>query len=167
MKINELLCFLTFYGDKLDRTSLLSAISGFYTHEEAVAAKQLLIQECDKLGLSNSITEFKKKRLNTTKEDALPKVTKDILDIWEVIDCQRGGVTESVFLAADPSRLPSVEAEKVDVNGLATVVSQPRRSGNTTTRSFSLGIKIHARSTKRIKQRTRKRRTVLQATVGA
>ena len=115
MVINELLCFLAFYGDKLDRNSLFSVISEFYTHNEAVDAKELLIAECDTLRLSNAITNFKKKRLNT-KEDALPKVTKDILDIWDVIDCHKGGKTKSVFVAADPSRLPSVEAEKVDVN---------------------------------------------------
>ena len=42
------------------------------------------------------IEEFRKKRLNT-KEDALQKVTKDILDIWEVIDCQKGGKTKKLI----------------------------------------------------------------------
>ena len=115
LTVNELLCFLSFYGDKLGRNNLSSVISEFY--------KQLLISECNILGLSNEITEFKKKRINT-KEDALQKVTKDILDIWEVIDCQRGGETNSAFVASDPSRLPSVEAEKIDINGLTTIIFQ-------------------------------------------
>ena len=123
LEINNLLCFLTFYGDKLDRNSLFSVLSEFYTDNEAVTAKQLLIDECVNLGLSNQITDFKKRRQNT-KGDALQKVTKDILDIWEVIDTQKGGATISVFVANDPSRLPSVEAEKIDVNGLTSIVFQ-------------------------------------------
>ena len=121
--VNELLCFITFYHDKLDRNSLFSFISEFYSHDEAVSAKLLLIAECDKLRLSKDIADFKKKRLNT-KEDALQKVSKDILDIWEVIDCQRGGNTETTFVAADPSRLPAIEAQKIDDIGFASVVSQ-------------------------------------------
>ena len=122
MEVNELLCFLTFYYDKLSRNSLFSVISEFYSESEAVVAKQFLIKECESLGISNAITDFRKKRLNT-KADALQKVTKDILDIWDVIDCQKGGKTKTHFVAVDPSRLPSVEAEKVEVDSLASVVS--------------------------------------------
>ena len=61
MVVNELLCFLAFYGDKLDRNSLFSVISEFYTHNEAVDAKKLLISECETLRLTNAITNFKKK----------------------------------------------------------------------------------------------------------
>ena len=110
-RINELLCFLSFYYDKLDRTSLFSVLTDFYSHQEAVSAKQLLIAECEFLGISDEIADFKKKRLNT-KGDALLKVTKDILDIWQAIDSKKGGITNSIFVASDPSRLPSIEAEK-------------------------------------------------------
>ena len=131
--VNELLCFLSFYGDKLDRNSLLTIIAECYTHDEAVTAKHLLFSECEILGLSNGITDFKKKRLNT-KGDALQKVTKDILDIWEVIDCQKGGVTKSTFVASDPSRLPSVEAEKIHINGLTSIVFQLQHQVSTITK---------------------------------
>ena len=94
--ISDLLCFLTYYGDKLDRDNLFSIISEFDSHEEAVTAKKILISECEILHLSNYIEEFRKKRLNT-KEDALQKVTKDILDIWEVIDCQKDGKTKKLI----------------------------------------------------------------------
>ena len=56
---NELLCFLSSQYDKVDKDSLFSTASGFYSFEESIAAKQLLIDECDKLGLTDSILEFK------------------------------------------------------------------------------------------------------------
>ena len=92
----ELLSYLSFQYDKADRECLFSAMSDFYTFEESTAAKQILIDECDKLGLSEAISDFKKRRQNA-KGDGNVKVVRDIIDIWGVIDCQKAGKTTSSF----------------------------------------------------------------------
>ena len=61
---NEFLCFLVTNYDKLDKDSLISTSSEFYNPDELIAAKQLLIDECEKLALSDSILEYKKRRQN-------------------------------------------------------------------------------------------------------
>ena len=103
--VNELLCFLTIYGDKYDRENLSSLLSGFYTLDESVIAKQHLITECEKLTLIDNISEFKKRRLNS-KGDANVKVIRDILDIWRIIDCHKAGDTTSIYVAVDLYHLP-------------------------------------------------------------
>ena len=92
--VNELLCFLTIYGDKYDRENLSSLLSGFYTlgGDEWVIAKQHLITEYEKLALIDNISELRKRRLNS-KGDANVKVIRDILDIWRIIDCHKAGDT--------------------------------------------------------------------------
>ena len=57
-------------------------IKDFYNLDEQIAAKKTLISECEKIGFSDSISDFKKKRLNTKSTDNVKeKVVKDILDI--------------------------------------------------------------------------------------
>ena len=72
----ELLCYLSHQYDKVDRECLISTVSDFYTLEESLTAKQLIIDECEKLGLTDSIGEFKKRRQNA-KGDGNLKVVKD------------------------------------------------------------------------------------------
>ena len=59
-----------------------------FTVEDAIAAKTLLITKCDKVGISDEISESKKGR---QKKNILQKVIKDILDIWDVVDRLKGG----------------------------------------------------------------------------
>ena len=107
---SDYLCFLSSQYDKVDKESLFSVICEFYEFDESVTAKQLLINECDKLGLSDSINEFKKRRQNA-KGDGNKKVARDILDIWSVIDCQKAGKMVSTFVAVDLNRIPPVNAK--------------------------------------------------------
>ena len=103
--VNELLCFLSTQYDKLDRTNLNSAILDFYTREEVIIAKNILVSAGDKCGLSNQISDFKKNRIGSNVEQ---KVTKDILDIWNTIDAEKGGLLGIEFVAQDLNRLPSM-----------------------------------------------------------
>ena len=79
--VNELLCFATSQFDKVDKTALLSTLLDFYSREEIVEAKQLLIAECGKCQITN-ISEFSKNRISSNVEQ---KHLKDILDIWEIV----------------------------------------------------------------------------------
>ena len=101
--ISNLLCFLSSQYDKADEESIFSTISEFYSFEESIEAKQLLVNECDKLGLLNLIDELRKPRQNGVENR---KVVNDILDIWNVIEYQTAGQTLSTFVAVDPNRLP-------------------------------------------------------------
>ena len=120
--INKLLCFLACQYDKVDKDALNSVICDFYSFEESVAAKQILADECDKLGLTDSILEFKKRRQNAKGNGNL-KVVKDIIDIWNVVDCQRGGNVPFKFVALDPNRLPSNDANELNIRHLITQFS--------------------------------------------
>ena len=119
--INELLCFIATQADKLDRNSIFCTIVDFYTLDELIAAKSILINECDTLGLSDEIADFKKRRQNG-KETANLKIVKDILDIWDTIDTHKAGITTQTFVAGDPNRLPSVDANKYNLKFLITSV---------------------------------------------
>ena len=105
---DNFLFFLSSNYDKDDKNSLVSFISEFYLPEELVSAKKTLINECEKLGISDSITKLKTSR-QLSKGDGIQKVIRDIVDIWSVIDIQKGGRTISTFVVDDPKRLPSLD----------------------------------------------------------
>ena len=120
---NELLCFLSSQYDTVDKDCLYSIASEFYTLDESNTAKKILIKECERLGLTDAIAKFTKRRQNA-KGDGCEKVINDILDIWSVIDCQKAGLTVSTFVAADLSRLPSTSgADELNIQHLFNVIS--------------------------------------------
>ena len=119
--INELLCFLSTQFDKLDRKNITSILSEFYSLTEAVNAKEILVEECELLQISNDISQFKKPRKNGN-ESAISKIIKDIIDIWVVIDTTKTGVTSRQFVAGDPNRLPQVNAEKYNLKFLISAI---------------------------------------------
>ena len=51
--------FLSSHYDNDNKNSLVSIISEFYLPEEIISTKTILIDECEKLGISNSIAKFK------------------------------------------------------------------------------------------------------------
>ena len=89
---NNFLFFLYTNYDKEDKNSLISIISEFYLPEELISAKDILVRECDNLGISNSITEFKISR-QLANGDGIQNVIRDILDIWSTIDSLKCGKT--------------------------------------------------------------------------
>ena len=115
--VNELLCFATSQYDKLNRQNLNDILLEFYTREEVIAAKHVLVSNCEKHGLSDAIAEQKIKRIGSNVEQ---KVVKDILDIWEIIDTVKGGQLGTTFVAENPCRLPSVNADKFNLQFLMT-----------------------------------------------
>ena len=94
---DNFLYFLSSQYDNDDRNSLLCVISEFYLPEELISAKKTLINECEKLGISDSITKFKSSR-QLSKGVGIQKVIRDLVDIWGVIDAQKGGKTISTFV---------------------------------------------------------------------
>ena len=119
---NELLCFLSCQYDKVEKDTLFSVLCDFYSLDESIAAKQLLINECDKLGLADAIKEYVKRRQNA-KGDGIKKVIKDVIDIWCIIDTQKAGQTASIFVAVDPHRLPSLDVNSLNVRHLFSLFS--------------------------------------------
>ena len=103
--VNELLCFATVQFNKLNRGVLNSLLLDFYYKEEIVEAKQILLSECEKIALSSDISEFKKNRIGANIEQ---KHLKDIIDILVAIDFEKGGNLDTIFVAANPNRIPSL-----------------------------------------------------------
>ena len=64
LTINELLCFISVQADKLTSDFLHQTIQEFYTIEEVVKAKAILITEYDKVLDPDSIKEQRKNRQN-------------------------------------------------------------------------------------------------------
>ena len=124
--VNELLCFTSVQYDKLDRTNLNSILLDFYSREEVIFAKNVLLAECEKVNLSGAINEFKKNRIGANVEQ---KVVKDILDIWEVVDTEKGGKLETEFVASDVNRLPSADANKFTIQFLVSKIVQLEERG--------------------------------------
>ena len=100
--IDNVLHFVASNFDTLERQKLDTLLVENYKLEELTAAKLLLISECEKINITEDITEFVKRRLLTKSEIALKqKIAKDILDIWTVADLKKGGHLQTDFVAAD------------------------------------------------------------------
>ena len=126
--VDNLLFFVSTYFDKLDRQSLNSLLVDFYTLDEFVISKNLLIAQCEKIAISDAISEFKKKRLLTKTEiDLKHKVSKDVLDIWTVVDVQKGGSFQTIFQCSDPPHLPSASSPP---SAIASLSSQSSASSS-------------------------------------
>ena len=140
------LFFLSSEYDKDDKNSVLCIINEFYSPDELISAKKTLIIECEKLGISDSITKYKSSR-QLSKGDGIQKVIRDLVDIWSVIDLQKGGKTISTFVVDNPKRLPPtdnnshnfrqlfslfshMQKQVTDIGNIVTHVSETWTSGN-------------------------------------
>ena len=85
---NELLFYVSEQYDKTTRQALVVFLNDNFTQEVAFEAKIVLIAECEKVGISDDISESKSRR---QKKNILQKLIKDILDIWDVLDRLKGG----------------------------------------------------------------------------
>ena len=117
------LCFISNHYDKLDRQNLSTIILESFSREEVVTAKQTLVSLCEKSGLSDNISESKIKRIGANVEQ---KVIKDILDIWEIIDNEKGGDLGTKFVTSDINRLPSVDPDKFNLRFLISSIIKLR-----------------------------------------
>ena len=120
--INECLCFVINQYDKLNKVNLTSALD-FFSLKEVLDAKDILILEFEKIGDSTLIKNFKTKRRENAA-GAKAKIVQDILDIWEVVDRTLGGKLSVTFVAADPNRLPSVNADQFNLQFLIGAISK-------------------------------------------
>ena len=101
--IDNLLCFVASNFDTLERHKLDKLLVDSYDLDELTASKLLLITECEKINLTNAIATYVKRRLFTKSQiDLKQKIVKDILDIWSVVDVQKGGQLPTNFVAAVP-----------------------------------------------------------------
>ena len=121
LHITELLCFLTVNFDNLHRENLLSTLHDFYGFREASEAKSVIIAECKKIPINDSIQEFTIKRVEG-KSGALRRVISDVVDIWTVIDREKKGELSVQFVAVDPNRLPGVNVEKINAQFLTASI---------------------------------------------
>ena len=83
--INELLRFLSVQFDKMTRDNLISVLLDSYSYRAALDAKTVLISECEKVSIVESIGDFTVKR-QAGKSGALSRVITDTVDIWTVVD---------------------------------------------------------------------------------
>ena len=131
------LFFLSSEYDKDDKNSVLCIINEFYSPDELISAKKTLIIECEKLGISDSITKYKSSR-QLSKGDGIQKVIRDLVDIWSVIDLQKGGKTISTFVVDNPKRLPPTDNNSHNFRQLFSLFSHMQKQvtdiGNIVTR---------------------------------
>ena len=85
---NVVISFLMDRFDNTDRENLSSEMLERFQLEDLEKAKRILVAECDKIKLSESITEYRKKRIG---KDVKKKVMKDNIDLWDLLDRQKGG----------------------------------------------------------------------------
>ena len=78
-----------------------------------------MIAECEKNNVSNAINDSKKNRIGSKVEQ---KVIQDIIDIWQAVDTEKGGQLATEFVAANPNRLPSVNADQFNLQFLITSI---------------------------------------------
>ena len=119
--INEFLCCLLAQFNKIARDNLISMLHDFYGYRAALEAKNILISECEKLSVSDSISEFSIKRIGG-KSGALLRVITDAIDIWTVVDREKKGEWLVQFVAADPNQLPRVNIEKIGLQFLLAAI---------------------------------------------
>ena len=103
----------------MDKTNLNTILLEFYTREEVINAKTVLVSVCENNGISDQISDFKIKRIGSNVEQ---KVVKDILDTWSYIDTEKGGQLGVDFVAQNPHRLPSVNADKYNLQFLISSI---------------------------------------------
>ena len=118
---NEFLCFLSFHTDKLASDCLYQKLSDFYNEKEAVVAKNILISVFDNVLDPELIKSQRKPRVNG-KEPAKDKIVRDILEIWQILDRENAGNIPTQFVAADITRIPSVNAEKYNIQFLVSSI---------------------------------------------
>ena len=121
--VNELLCFLSVQYDKMDRENLVTSLLEFYSYREAIDAKNLLVSECEKVSIVDSIKEFSVKRVDG-KSGALCRVITDAVDIWSVIDHEKAGEIGVKFVAANPNCILGVNAEKFSLQFLISEIKK-------------------------------------------
>jgi hypothetical protein len=79
------------------------------------------------------IADFKVKRQTARPHQGKQKIIKDIVDIWQVIDREKGGALPVKFVAVDPNRLPSVAADQFNLQFLVSAILKLHETGFWTT----------------------------------
>ena len=123
--VNELLCFITAQCKQVPRDILVATINEFYDVEDTVNAKKVLIAATKRINISDAISKSIKPRKNTKGEsDVKQRTVVDILDIWDVVDAEKGGIFDTLFVAADLDKIPSVNAEKYTLKFLVSTIQK-------------------------------------------
>jgi hypothetical protein len=112
--VNEVLCFLSTRCDKLNKEEVIKSLLDNHDEDELVKAKRLLISECEKVQITTSIKSFTPSRNKNIKD----KTVRDLFDIWQIVDREKGGQLNIQFVAADLNKVCSADAEKLDLQSL-------------------------------------------------
>lgn len=121
--ICELLCYLQNNFSKSTTNGLITVISGFFTVDEIVFAKNKLFEAAKELFTSESGRGSEDIPHQTTRRPGVNKRrldATDILELYGVLD--RAKVTLPRFAAMDLSRLPPFEPDATDFCALAASV---------------------------------------------
>ena len=102
---------------------MIVALQDGFVYSKVVEAKDILIAECKKASISDSIKEYDIKRM-AGKSGALNRVVSDAVDIWTVIDRELKGEISVQFVAANPNHLPNVNLEKFNVQFLISTIEK-------------------------------------------
>ena len=97
-------------------------------------AKQLLIAACGKCHIIN-ISEFSKNRISSNGER---KHLDHMLDIWKIVDSHKGGSLNTIFVAANLHRLPSIHADQCNLQFLVTSILKIREQSEIHAASLSI-----------------------------
>ena len=114
--VNELLCYVQNNVTMHPRGLVGVAINGFYTDDEALAAKTCLFDWAKSMNISGLPRMIKRQGDNKRKADC-----EDILDLFAFAD--KAACTMPTFVAANLQRVPTVSPGDVDVYGLAVSVT--------------------------------------------
>jgi len=92
-----------------------------YSKDELITAKQILVTIFEKCSNSDAINASKKSRIGQNVESKLVK---------DIIDTERGGQLQTQFVAADPTRLPSINADKYNLQFLIASILKLQEQNN-------------------------------------
>ena len=139
--VNELLCFVAAQYNQVPRDILTATINEFYDVEDTVNAKKVVIAASKRIDISDAISKSTKPRKNTKGESEVEQRTVvDILDIWDVVDAEKGGIFDTQFVAADVNKIPSVNAEKYTLKFLVSTIQKIRREQEKQVQQSCLGL---------------------------
>jgi len=109
--ISEVLCFTVNKYGKMTRLQLKSVLSGFYSEDELVNAKDVLFGDAGKLNLTDLPRYVKR----TSKGDKVKLIADDILDLCTFLDEKHQLCNLPTYVAQNVDRIPKVKLEDMEL----------------------------------------------------
>jgi hypothetical protein len=113
--LNDLLCYLLSKFSKIDTKQLKTALMNFYTSEDIIAAKDVLILHASKLPNADKLVTIRKRRESTCRASL---ELDDIFSQLTAIDQQTLLFTLPRFVSDDPARMPTWSIVEGDMKAI-------------------------------------------------